>query len=110
MSEADVWALCEHTFGRIEARWKTALLAMERDYPLDELRVAFDEAKNRKAGDIRYVVGILTNKRQQRIQRLDEATDMIDWDAEAERWKHLPHVHVLGGRDGPFDFKTGAHR
>jgi len=91
-----VFDLCIETFGKIPAQWKDRLQVLEEHYTPDELSFAFTQGKQRGAKDLKYIEGILTNRRR---EQAPAAEDGVDWEAEAERWKRSPHVHVLSGNE-----------
>jgi hypothetical protein len=87
--------LCVETFGKVPASWKDRLLSLEEHYAESELTFAFAEAKRREAKDLKYVEGILKNRRAETGGKVG-----TDWERETESWKHSPHVHVLTRNDG----------
>ena len=96
-----VFDLCIETFSKIPAQWKERLLALEEHYTPDELTSAFARGKQHGAKDLKYIEAILTNLRKEQSPVIE---DGVDWDAEVERWKRSPHVHILSGNeddDGP---------
>jgi len=71
---SDIWELCQQTFGRIEARWRQPLEAMDRHHTPAQLERAFNEAAEYKARDLGYVESILERLRAEQTSEPSEPT------------------------------------